>query len=68
MVRQKEFMKDRSVRDISQCVEQARLLANRLADIRQPEHRLQRAFTSLAGDESVGLVAYMIWRSRANQP
>jgi len=53
------------VNDIRRCVEQAYLLANNNQNIRQKERSLYRAFVSLAGDESIGLLAFTIWRSRS---
>ena len=49
------------VNDINQCLEQARALAKPHRD----NQSLQRAFTSLAGDETIGFLAYAIWRGRS---
>jgi len=46
------------VNDIGQCVQQAKDL-----DIHDP---LRRVFSSLAGDEITGLIAYAIWRGRSH--
>jgi hypothetical protein len=53
------------VNDISQCVEQADRLARRLRKNRRRDRAIYRAFTSLAGDETVGFLAFAIWRGRA---
>ena len=61
-------MRDRThypVNDISQCVEQAHSLARRLQTERRRDVSFCRAFTSLAGDETVGFLAYAIWRGRS---
>ena len=60
-------MGDRGVCDVVDCVKQAHDLARRMANIRRQDQGLRRAFASLAGDETVGLVAYIIWRSQSNQ-
>jgi len=48
-----------------QCVEQADRLARRLRKNRRRDRAIYRAFTSLAGDETVGFLAFAIWRGRA---
>jgi hypothetical protein len=53
------------INDISQCLVQAQQLTSSLQNTRRKEQRLVRAFTALAGDATVGLVAFMIWRSRS---
>jgi len=45
------------VNDIEHCLAQARYL-----NIRHP---LRRVFSSMAGNETTGLVAYAIWRGRS---
>jgi hypothetical protein len=54
------------VNDIGQCVEQAHHLALRLKKKRRRDLSIRRAFTSLAGDETVGFLAYAIWRGRSD--
>ena len=53
------------INDISQCLDQAELLVKRLEDRQCKDHDLFKVFTSLAGDEQVGMLAYAIWRDRA---
>ena len=53
------------INDIGQCLDQAELLAKRLGDQQCKDHELFKVFTSLAGDEQVGMLAYAIWRDRA---
>ena len=53
------------VNDIGQCVEQAHNLARRLQKKRPRDLSFCRAFTSMAGDETVGFLAYAIWRGRS---
>ena len=53
------------VNDIGQCVEQANRLARRMKDTHQRDLSLYRAFSSLAGDETTGLLAFAIWRGRS---
>lgn len=54
-----------SVNDIEHCVAQAHLLAQHIHQPQRQEHALARAFTSLAGDETTGLLALAIWRGRS---
>lgn len=54
-----------TINDINQCVEAARRLTRQLKRSRRPDRRLCRVFSSLAADEAVGLLAYVIWRGRA---
>ncbi len=53
------------VNDISQCVEQANRLARHMKDARQRDLSFHRAFSSLAGDKTIGLLAFAIWRGRS---
>jgi hypothetical protein len=53
------------VNDIGQCVEQAHSLARGLQHQRGRDLSIRQAFTSLAGDETVGFLAYAIWRGRS---
>jgi hypothetical protein len=53
------------VNDIGQCVEQAHSLAQRLQEKRHRDLSICRVFTSLAGDETIGFLAYAIWRGRS---
>lgn len=54
-----------SVNDIYQCLAQAHLLAEQMSQPRRAEHSLAKVFTSLAGDETTGLLAFAIWRGRS---
>ncbi len=51
--------------DISHCIEQAHLAANMLRNNRRPMKRLSDAFKHLAGDETIGILAFAIWRGRS---
>jgi hypothetical protein len=53
-----------SVNDIWHCLEDAQVLANQFGKTRCNEKRIYHAFTSLAQDESVGFLAFVIWKSR----
>ncbi|HEY59986.1 MAG TPA: hypothetical protein G4N92_04790 [Anaerolineae bacterium] len=53
------------VNDINQCLEQAQSLAKHSHGLHWSDQSLQRAFTSLAGDETIGFLAYAIWRGRS---
>jgi hypothetical protein len=53
------------INDINQCLEQAQYIAKRFEDKNQDDRGLLQIFTSLAGDEIVGLLAYVIWRGRS---
>ena len=53
------------INDISQCVDRAQALAQGLTDRRCKDRELANVFTSLAGDERVGILAYAIWRDRS---
>jgi hypothetical protein len=54
-----------SVNDINQCLAQAHLLAKRMSQPQRKEHSLAHVFTTLAGDETTGLLAFAIWRGRS---
>ena len=54
-----------AINDIRRCLVDARTLARRIHHIRRSDLGFYRAFTSLAGDPTTGLLAYLIWRSRA---
>ena len=53
------------INDIYHCVQQARDLQANLEHNGARDQELVRVFTSVARDESVGLMAYAIWRGRA---
>ena len=53
------------INDINQCVFHAQQLAKHLEDIQTADLEFIKAFTSLAGDEFVGMLAYAIWRDRS---
>ena len=55
------------INDISQCLQQAQALARQIHNIRQKDRNFIKAFTSLAGDDTVGLLAYGIWRGRSRR-
>jgi hypothetical protein len=55
----------KAINDISHALEDAIKLAGRIKHVRRSERVIYNAFTSLAGDEKVGLLAYIIWRSRS---
>jgi len=52
------------VNDIWHCLEDAQALAKQLTNTRCNENHIFRAFTSLARDEAVGFLAYVIWKGR----
>ena len=41
------------------------MLAKQMSQPQRKEHSLAQAFTSLAGDETAGLLAFAIWRGRS---
>lgn len=51
------------INDFWQCLQDAQYLADQLSDTRQNK-RVYRAFTSLAGDKTIGFMAYVIWKGR----
>ena len=53
------------VNDINQCLDHARILARGLQNTRRHDCELVQVFNSLAGDKTVGLLAYVIWRGRS---
>lgn len=55
------------VNDIAWCLRTARHLAGSISQSSPVEKDLFGAFQSLAGDNQIGFLAYVIWRSRANQ-
>ena len=52
------------VNDIWDCLEDAHALANQFKHTRYNDKRIFRAFASLAQDESIGFLAYVIWKGR----
>jgi hypothetical protein len=54
----------KSVNDIWHCLEDAQVLASQFKKTQRNEKRIFRAFTTLAQDESVGFLAYVIWKGR----
>lgn len=56
-----------SVNDIWHCLEDAQVLVNQFKQTQRNEKRIFRAFTSLAQDESVGFLAYVIWKGRGQR-
>lgn len=55
-----------AINDIRLCVQQAHQLANHIQRGDNKERALYRAFTSLAGDKRIGLVAFILWRGRSH--
>ena len=51
------------INDIWRCLQDAQILADHI-DQTHYDPRVFRAFTSLAGDENVGFLAYVIWKGR----
>ena len=52
-----------NINDIWHCLQDAQSLADQLSKKHQGD-RVYRAFTSLAGDKTVGFLAYVIWKGR----
>lgn len=55
---------NQTINDISRCVERGLELSRSIANIRRKEHRVYRAFRSLANDDLAGAIAFGIWRER----
>ena len=53
-----------SVNDIWHCLEDAQVLADQFKKTCPNEKRIFHAFSSLAQDESVGFLAFVIWKGR----
>ena len=53
-----------TINDIWHCLQDARVLSEQFTHTRCREGRVYQAFTSLAGDKTVGFLAYVIWKSR----
>ena len=64
MGKQTYNLNQQSVNDIWHCLEDAQVLADQITSTRYTDKRIFRAFTSLAQDESVGFLAYVIWKGR----
>jgi len=56
---------DPAINDIRQCLDYAHLLAKRIKHTHNRDRNLFLAFASLAGDETVGFLAYVIWHGRS---
>jgi hypothetical protein len=54
-----------AINDINRCLEDAHSLARQITHTRRSDRSLYSAFASLAGNEQVGFLAYVIWRSRS---
>jgi hypothetical protein len=54
-----------NINDIWQCLQDAKTLADQISD-KQKGNRVYQAFTSLAGDQTVGFLAYVIWKGRSS--
>ncbi|MCP4288864.1 MAG: hypothetical protein GY792_31320 [Gammaproteobacteria bacterium] len=52
------------INDISLCVQQAHKLSQRLKDAGRRDQALYQAFISLAGNQTIGFMAFVIWRER----
>jgi hypothetical protein len=52
-----------AINDIWRCLQDAQILADHFDQTQHDQH-VFRAFTSLAGDENVGFLAYVIWKGR----
>ena len=52
------------INDIWHCLEDAQVLAKHFNKTQHNEKRIFHAFTTLAQDEAVGLLAYVIWKGR----
>ena len=63
MARNASDQTNQSVNDIWHCLEDAQVLAKQFKNTHYSE-RIFRAFTSLAQDESIGFLAYVIWKGR----
>lgn len=50
------------INDFNHCIEQARTLRR----VQESDKRLRQAFSYLAGDSTIGFLAYIIWRGRSN--
>lgn len=48
--------------DVRECIAEAERLS---AGREESQHKLQRAFIQLAGDRTIGLLAFGIWRGRS---
>lgn len=53
------------INNIDQCLQQAQVISKRLHDPQLKDGSLCQVFGSLAGDASIGLLAYAIWRGRS---
>ena len=53
-----------TINDISHCIRQGLALSRSITNIRRKEHRMYRAFLSLAKDDLAGAIAFGIWRER----
>ena len=53
-----------SVNDIRHCLEDAQVLVKHFNKSQHNEKRIFHAFTTLAQDEAVGFLAYIIWKGR----
>ena len=53
------------LKDISHCIEQAELIVNMLRNNQRPSKRLSDVFKHLAGDDTIGILAFAIWRGRS---
>ena len=53
-----------TINDIWHCLQYARVLSEKLSHTRCSEERVYKVFASLAGDTTVGFLAYVIWKGR----
>ena len=54
-----------TINDINQCLEDAQKLSRQFSHDREKGERVFKVFTLLAGDHTVGFLAYVIWKGRA---
>jgi len=66
MGKYKQIKMKRNINDIWHCLEDAQVLANQFKNTCYNEC-IFRAFKSLAQDESVGFLAYVIWKGRGQR-
>lgn len=53
-----------TINDIWVCLLDAKALSRQFTHTRYRERRVYQVFTSLAGDKTIGFLAYVIWKSR----
>ena len=53
-----------TINDIQHCLSDAKVLSNQFTHTQYRGGRVYQIFTSLAGDKTIGFLAYVIWKSR----